>query len=78
MPNDPAPSDTTDLRPWGYAPGLYLIECQDCGPQPIYDRPLADKRAWRCEAHATKARVEAEWQAAQPPMICDFPEAEHV
>jgi hypothetical protein len=69
---------TTDLRPWGYAPGGYLIECQDCGSQPIRERTIADKRAWRCEAHALKARDAAEWQAAQPPMICDYPEAEHV
>ena len=64
---------TEDLTAWGYAPGWYVIRCMDCPKDlPFPDMPMADKRAWRCETHARKARDEAEWQAAQPPLVCDI------
>lgn len=48
---------TDDLRPWGYAPGGYVFTCGDCPEnQKIIDRPVGDKRSWRCEAHARAAR----------------------
>lgn len=64
----PDPKTTEDLRAWGYAPGGYMVRCRDCGS----DDWAADKRARRCQPCARKAREEAEWQAAQPPLVCDM------
>ncbi|CAB4169638.1 hypothetical protein UFOVP1302_50 [uncultured Caudovirales phage] len=45
--------ETTDLRPWGWAPGQYTIRCVDCLPvpdgRPLMEMPTGDKRCWRCE-----------------------------
>lgn len=41
--------DFERLRSQGYAPGLYLCFCGDCGK-----RHAADKRAWRCLECAEK------------------------
>jgi hypothetical protein len=63
-----------DLRSWGYAPGAYPLRCIDCVTDStrFCDLPSAAKRAWRCEPCARKARDDAEWRAAQPPLICDI------
>lgn len=46
-----------DLRPWGYAPGEYVFRCRDCPADPPFEqRPLGDKRSWRCKPHAEAAR----------------------
>ena len=60
-----------DLRPWGYAPGDYVIPCKDCGDLPFKDRPLADKRAWRCETHARQAR-ESDVSERQTTVVLDL------
>lgn len=57
MADDPVQA-TTDLRPWGWAPGGYLIRCLDCAPDvpPFgFNWPSGAKRAWRCEPCARKA-----------------------
>lgn len=50
-----------DLRAFGWAPGDYLFRCRDCTPPDAAptDWPIGDKRAWRCEACATKKAAEA-------------------
>lgn len=70
--DDPVQPTTDDLRPWGYAPGPYFFNCVECGHAPQFRRPIGDKRSIRCEQHARKAREEAEWRAAQPPLVCDM------
>jgi hypothetical protein len=44
---------TDDLRPWGWAPGNYLFICAACLELGIE----GDKRSWRCEPCARKAKA---------------------
>jgi rubrerythrin len=58
-----------DLRPWGYAPGGYLINCMDCTPNERNARRLtetADRRATRCKRHAEIARKSSLDNPPQP------------
>lgn len=65
---------TDDLTAWGWAPGGYTgFPCKDCKTRPEW----CAKRSWRCQPCAQKAADEAA-RIAVAPMICDFPEAEHV
>jgi hypothetical protein len=51
-----------DLRPYGWAPGGYMLRCSDCPDDlPFKDMPTGAKRSWRCEEHA-RAKFERERQ----------------
>jgi hypothetical protein len=58
-------SETTDLRPWGWAPGGYSIRCRDCSPNAQVPGASGDKRCWRCEPCARKA------MEREPVTTCD-------
>lgn len=46
----PEQNDWQHLKPYGYAPGNYMIRCRDCN-----DTPIMDKRASRCRPCAEAA-----------------------
>lgn len=45
-----------ELKPFGWAPGGYIILCMDCPSSLSFlERGMGDKRCWRCRAHAIEA-----------------------
>jgi len=59
-------SETADLRPFGYAPGDYMVRCRQCNKQTFG----ADKRAIACRPCAEKRMAEY-----VPPMLTDHDKA---
>lgn len=48
-----APPIEIDLRPYGWAPGPFMVQCLEC---PGQERHLATKGSFRCKRHALFAR----------------------
>ena len=51
-------NDEEDLRPWGYAPGYYMVRCCDCSydMNDIKSYAIAAKHSIRCYEHAKIAK----------------------